>query len=63
MHKHEDILIQKGALKNLKVAIILVYLSVSVGQTEKSNQRIMSEIRKGISHCDGDQLVFYNRRF
>ena len=43
----------------MKVAIILIYLSLIRGATErKSNQGIMTEIRRGISHCDDDELVF-----
>ena len=57
--KQEDILILRGTIKNMKVTIILVYLSVSRGATEKkSNQDIMTLIRKGISHCDDDEVVF-----
>ena len=49
----------RGTLKSTKVTIILIYLSVIRGATErKSNQGIMTEIRRGISHCDGDELVF-----
>ena len=48
----------------MKVTIILVYLSVIRGATEwKSNQGIMTEIRKGISHCDDDELVFIMGHF
>ena len=57
--KQEDILILRGTLKSMKVTIILLYLSVIRGATErKSNQEIMTEIRRGISHCDDDELVF-----
>ena len=57
--KQEDILILRGTLKTMKVTIILVYLSVIRGATErKSNQGIMTELRRGISHCDDDGLVF-----
>ena len=43
----------------MKVTIILIYLSVIRGATEgKSNQGIMTKIRRGISHCDDDELVF-----
>ena len=55
----EHILILRGTLKNMKVKIILVHLSVIRGTTErKSNQGIMTEIRRVISHCDDDELVF-----
>ena len=57
--KQEDILILRGTLKSMKVSIILIYLSVIRGATErKSNQGIMTEIRRGISRCDDDELVF-----
>ena len=57
--KQADILILRGTLKSMKVTIILIYLSVIRGATErKSNQRIMTEIRRGISHCDDDELFF-----
>ena len=57
--KQEDILILRGTLKSTKVTIILIYLSVIRGATErKSNKGIMTEIRRGISHCDDDELVF-----
>ena len=57
--KQKDILILRGTLKGMKVTIILIYLSVIRGATErKSNQGIMMEIRGGISHCDDDELVF-----
>ena len=56
--KQEDILMLRGSLKTKKVTIILIYLSVIRGTTErKSNQGIMTEIRRGISHCDDDELV------
>ena len=43
----------------MKVTIILIYLSVIRDATErKSSQGIMKEIRRGISHCDDDALVF-----
>ena len=43
----------------MKVTIILIYLSDIRGATErKSNKGIMTEIRRGISHCDDDELVF-----
>ena len=45
--KQVDILILRGTLKSMKVTIILVYLSVIRGATErKSNKGIMTEIRK-----------------
>ena len=57
--KQEDILILRGTLKSMKVTIILIYLSVIRGATErKSNQGIMTEIRRGISHCNDDEFVF-----
>ena len=57
--KLEDILILRGTLKSMKVTIMLIYLSVIRGATErKSNQGIMTEIRRGISHCGDDELVF-----
>ena len=57
--KQEDILILRGTLKNMKVTIILVYLSVIRCETKrKSNQGIMIEIRRGINHCDDDEFVF-----
>ena len=58
--KQEDILILRGTLKSMKVTIILIYLSVIRGATErKSNQGIMTEkIRRGMRHCDDDELVF-----
>ena len=41
--KQEDILILRGTLKRMKVTIILIYLSVIRGATErKSNQGIMT---------------------
>ena len=56
--KQEDILILRGTHKSMKVTIILIYLSVIRGATErKSNQGIMTEIRRGISHCDDDEFV------
>ena len=56
--KQEYILILRGTLKSMKVTIILVYLSVIRGATErKYNKRITTEIRRGISHCDGE-IVF-----
>ena len=43
----------------MKVTIILIYLSVIRGATEiKSNQGIITGIRRGICHCDDDELVF-----
>ena len=55
--KQEDILILRGTLKSMKVTIILIYLSVVRGATErKYNRGIMTEIR--ISHCDDDEFVF-----
>ena len=48
----------------MKCNIILIYLSVIRGATErKSNQGIMTEKRRGISRCDDDELVFNNGRF
>ena len=48
----------------MKVTIILIFLSVIRGETErKSHQGIMTEIRRGISHCDDDELVFIMRDF
>ena len=42
----------------MKITIILIYLSVIRGATErKSNQGIMTEIMRRISHCDDDELV------
>ena len=44
--KQEDILILRGTFKSMKVTIILVYLSVIRGATErKSNQGMITEIR------------------
>ena len=43
----------------MKITIILVYLSVIRGTTErKCNQGIMTEIKRGISHCDDDETFF-----
>ena len=57
--KQEDILILRGTLKSVKVTMILVYLSVIRGATErKSNKGSIIEIRRGISNCDDDELVF-----
>ena len=43
----------------MKVTIILIYLSVIRGAIEKkSSQGIMTEIQRGISQCDDDELVF-----
>ena len=62
--KQEYVLILRGTFKSMKVTIILIYLSVIRCATErKSNQGIMTEIRRAISHCDDDELVFYNGRF
>ena len=48
----------------MKVTIILVYLSVIRGTTERQfNEGIMTEIRRGISHCDDDELVFIMGNF
>ena len=55
--KQEDILILIGT--RMKITIILIYLSVIRGATErKSNQGIMTRIKRGINHCDDDELVF-----
>ena len=57
--KQEDILILRGTLTSMKVTIILIYLSVIRSASErKSNQEIMTEIGRGISHCDDDEFVF-----
>ena len=57
--KQEDILILRGTLKSMTVTIILIYFSVIRGATErKSNQEIMTEIRRGISSCDDNKLLF-----
>ena len=62
--KLEDILILRGTLKNIEVTIILIYLLVIRGATErKSNQGIMTEIRRGISHCDDDEVAFIMEDF
>ena len=43
----------------MKVTTILIDLSVIRGASErKSSQGIMTEIRRGISHCDDDALAF-----
>ena len=48
----------------MEVTIILVYLSVIRGATErKSNRGIMTEIRRGISHCDDDESCFTTKDF
>ena len=54
-----DTLIMRGKMQNKKVTIILVYFSVVRNEVEKSiNQNILKEIRKTLSKCEEDEMIF-----
>ena len=54
----QDLLIMEGNLKNFKVTIILVYLSVIRMKLGKKNQSVLKEIRSGIHDTSEDELIF-----
>ena len=56
--KLKDILIVKGMIKKYHITIILVDLSVVIGDEEKkTNGDIKKEIRKQIEECEDEELI------